>query len=757
MKNYTHFLWVCIIVFQFSCTPKQENVNVNIIPQPLSVEKQAGIFHLTSSTSLYAAPEFLSESDLLKGFIKETVGVTLPTKEKAATAQIQLIQNPSLKEEEYIVSVQENLITIEGNDGRAVLWGIQTLRQLVMQHSSTLPAVTIKDQPRFGYRGMHLDVGRHMYPISFIKKYIDILSLHKINTFHWHLTEDQGWRIEIKKYPKLTEVGGFRKGTVVGHHGSSQQFDGQRYGGYYTQEEVKEVVKYALERGVETIPEIELPGHAMAALASYPQFGCSGGPYEVAQTFGVFEEVYCAGNEATFHFLEDVLDEVMTLFPSKYIHIGGDECPKTQWKKCPKCQKRIKQEHLKDEHELQSYFVQRMEKYLNSKGKRMIGWDEILEGGLAPNATVMSWRGTEGGIAAAKAHHEVIMTPGDHVYFDHYQTEDITNEPLQVGGYTSVKEVYHYEPLPSTLSKEEQKYIIGVQGNVWTEYMKTPDKVEYMMVPRIAALSEIAWTNPQDKNWKGFKHRLNSLRLVYDQMSINYAKHLFNVLGEVKADTVQKALVATLETTSDQPIYYTLDGSVPNKNSKVYTSAIVIQETTALKATVVPNTTYLSREINFHKAAFKPLALQSTTSATYFKYGKTPLNDGLRGSLIYNSGAWVGFNQGDFSCVIDLEKEEEISKVTVGTLIKMKKGVFGPNAIKIFVSNDGETYQKAGEKILSKTTQSTSDGITNYAVPIEKTSKRFIKVVLQNYGKLPHWHNDVGKQAYLFIDEIIVE
>ncbi|ANQ52815.1 family 20 glycosylhydrolase [Flammeovirga sp. MY04] len=755
MRRITLFLGIMMLFLSFACTKKQTDKKVNIIPAPLSIQYQEDFFKLTPQSVISASPDLNNEAILLQGFIQSTLGFSPQL--QTDNGNIELKINTDLKEEEYLLSISNDKVSIEGKDGRSVLWGIQSLRQIISKNEDRLPCVTIKDQPRFKYRGMHLDVGRHIFPVAFIKKYIDILSLHKINTFHWHLTEDQGWRIEIKKYPKLTEIGGFRKGTVVGHHGSSKQFDGQRYGGFYTQEEVKEVVKYAQERGIETIPEIELPGHALAALASYPQFGCSGGPYEVAQTFGVFEEVYCAGNEDTFHFLEEVLDEVMPLFPSNYIHIGGDECPKTQWKKCPKCQKRIRDEKLKDEHELQSYFVQRIEKYLNSKGKRMIGWDEILEGGLAPNATVMSWRGTEGGIAAAKAHHEVIMTPGDHVYFDHYQTEDISNEPLQVGGYTSVKEVYDYEPLPSSLSKEEQKYIIGVQGNVWTEYMKTPEKVEYMMVPRVAALSEIAWTAPDQKDWTNFKSRLNDIRKVYDQMHINYAKHLYNVLGEVKADTTLKALVATLETTSDQPILYTLDGTVPNENSKVYAKPIVINQTTTLNATVVPNTSYLKREINFHKAAFKPLKLLSTTSNSYFKYGRTPLNDGLRGSLIYNSGAWVGFNQGDFSCVIDLEKETEISKVEIGTLIKMKKGVFGPKSIEIYISDDQKDYQKVGEKALPITTKETADGISDYEVTFDKTASRYIKVIVRNYGKLPQWHNDSGKQAYVFIDEIIVE
>jgi hexosaminidase len=387
-----------------------------------------------------------------------------------------------------------------------------------------VPSCEITDEPRFAYRGMHLDVGRHLFPVEYIKRYIDMIALHKMNTFHWHLTEDQGWRIEIKKYPKLTEVGAFRKETIVGHAGKKPAvYDGKPYGGFYTQEDIRDIVAYAKSKFITVIPEIEMPGHSLAALAAYPELSCTGGPFEVGTKWGVFDNVYCAGKEETFKFLEDVLTEVIALFPSQYIHIGGDECPKTKWAKCPLCQQRIRQEGLKDEKELQSYFIRRIEKFLISKGKRLIGWDEILEGGLAPEATVMSWRGTAGGIEAAKQGHDVIMSPNKYVYLDYYQCEP-EGQPLAIGGYLPLELVYSFNPQFSELNANEQKHILGLQGNVWSEYLSTPQYMEYMTYPRMFAISEIGWTPASKKDFEDFLARFEVQRKRYDKLGINYFK-----------------------------------------------------------------------------------------------------------------------------------------------------------------------------------------------------------------------------------------
>lgn len=442
--------------------------------------------------------------------------------------------------EGYHLTVDSTGVFIEASTEAGLFYGIQTLRQLLPPEAThtdpslaprdtewKIPFVVIKDSPRFQYRGMHLDVARHFFPVDFIKRYIDLLALHKMNRFHWHLTDDQGWRIEIKKYPKLTEAGAWRDSTLIKNYGSGV-YDHIPYGGYYTQKEVKEIVDYAKSKYVTVIPEIEMPGHSSAALAAYPEYGCFDKEYQVQSTWGVFEDVYCP-KEETFAFLQDVLDEVIELFPSKYIHIGGDEAPKKQWKESEISREVIRREGLKDEYELQSYFIRRIEQYLNSRGRQIIGWDEILEGGLAPGATVMSWRGEAGGIEAARMGHDVIMTPGGTNYFDHYQA-DPSSEPIAIGGYTTLEQVYAYEPVPKELNEEEQHFVLGAQGNVWTEYMHTPDKVEYMAYPRAIALSEVLWSDPENKDWLNFWARLQLHFKRLDILKVNYAPHYRGVL-----------------------------------------------------------------------------------------------------------------------------------------------------------------------------------------------------------------------------------
>ena len=444
--------------------------NLNLIPKPQNIEYYSGSFILNSKTVIQADKNSF-EAKYLQQVIKQQLGLNLEitTSSKAKSKIVfvtKIIEEKKSFKEWYNLSISKNEVVIKATEDHGIFYGIQTLIQLLPLEKSfeiKIPCLSITDEPKFQWRGMHLDVSRHFFPKDFIKKYIDYLAMYKMNTFHWHLTDDQGWRIEIKKYPKLTEVGAWRNGSMIGHY-TDQTFDNIRYGGFYTQEEIKEIIAYAKDRHITIVPEIEMPGHALAALASYPEFSCTGGPFEVGKTWGVLEDVFCAKDE-TFTFLENILTEVMALFPSEYIHIGGDESPKVRWKSCPHCQKRIKDENLKDEHELQSYFIQRIEKFVNSKGRKIIGWDEILEGGLAPNAAVMSWRGTEGGIAAAKQKHFVVMSPGSHCYFDHYQGEP-KNEPIAFGGYTNVEKVYSFNPIPKELSPEESKYILGTQANL---------------------------------------------------------------------------------------------------------------------------------------------------------------------------------------------------------------------------------------------------------------------------------------------------
>ena len=513
-----------------------------IIPAPSEVVQPArpGSFQISGKTPIILSTAALSNSmAFFNDYLGKFYGFTLTAQNAQSRKGIYLkvdsagIQN----KDSYRLEVKKNGVYITGSSEEAVFYGIQSLIQLLpVKPASKLqvPYVTINDAPRFSYRGMHLDVSRHFFPVSFVKKYIDFLALHKMNYFHWHLTDDQGWRIEIKKYPKLTTTGAYRDGTIIGHYPGTGN-DGIRHGGFYTQDEVRDVVAYAAARYVNVIPEIEMPGHASAALTAYPNLGCTGGPYKVQGTWGVFNEVFCAGNDSVFTFLQDVIDEVIPLFPSKYIHVGGDECPKDSWKVCPKCQQRKKDNNLKDEHELQSYFVQRMEKYINSKGKTIIGWDEILEGGLAPNALVMSWRGEQGGIDAAKQKHYVMMTPVSHVYFDYSQSSK--DDSLTIGGLTTVQKVYSYEPVPKELTAEESTYILGAQANLWTEYIVSPSKVEYMIFPRMTALSEVLWSRKDKRNWNEFEGRLKKQFGRYDLWKVQYSKAYLDPESGIRQQT----------------------------------------------------------------------------------------------------------------------------------------------------------------------------------------------------------------------------
>ena len=506
---------------------------VAIIPKPAVLNIQEGDFEISGATGLVYDR---SDKDLARiaGFLSEYLEnyykVSLsPAAGNRGAIRFEVAPSADLGQEGYILKADREGILIRASAANGIFYGIQTLKQMLASQPSgklTVSFAEVNDQPRFTWRGLMLDVGRHFYPVSYIKELLDHMAMYKLNTFHWHLTEDQGWRIEIKKYPRLTEVASWRDETVVGHARKSDTYDGIGYGGFYTQDQIREVVQYAADRFITVVPEIEMPGHSSAALTAYPELGCTGGPYQVQKTWGVFKDVYCAGKEETFQFLQDVIDEVCELFPSTYIHVGGDECPKDSWQDCPDCQKRMKDEGLKDEHELQSYFIRRMEKYLISKHKKLIGWDEILEGGLAPEATVMSWRGEEGGIAAAKQGHDVVMTPGEYCYFDHYQNQNTFAEPLAIGGYLPLEKVYNYDPV-GKLNKDEAPHVLGVQANVWTEYIANTQKLEYMIFPRICALSEVAWSPKASKDFPDFQKRMETEYSRLKMYGITYCDHSF--------------------------------------------------------------------------------------------------------------------------------------------------------------------------------------------------------------------------------------
>lgn len=539
MRKLTHMLFAGTLILACSSCGVETTANYQVIPLPQEVAlSQESPFNLNDGT-IIAYPEnnelLKRNAEFLAEYISQSTGRTLQTEalapgSEAPKGAITLGLDPAIGNREgYVLTVKAERVTLNGQTENGVFYGIQTLRKSIPAETKAtsilLPAGSIQDEPRFSYRGMHLDVGRHFFPIEFVKKYIDLLALHNMNTFHWHLTEDQGWRIEIKKYPKLTEIGAWRDRTVIGRN--TEEYDNTRYGGFYTQEQAKEIVKYAGERYITVIPEVDLPGHMLAALAAYPEMGCTGGPYEVCPRWGVFEDVLCIGNEKSMQFLEDVMAEIIDIFPSKYIHIGGDEAPRTRWEKCPKCQARIRTEKLKAdknhtaEDRLQSYCMTRIEKLPNSKGRQIIGWDEILEGDVAPNATVMSWRGSAGGIKAAQLGHDVIMTPNDYCYFDYYQSEDTRHEPFAIGGFVPLEKVYSLNPTAS-LTEEQAKHILGTQANLWTEYIPTSEQVEYMVLPRMAALAEVQWTQLEKKDYTNFTTRLAGLIGLYRRDGLNY-------------------------------------------------------------------------------------------------------------------------------------------------------------------------------------------------------------------------------------------
>ena len=583
-----------VVAILSSCAQEVSQPQISVIPQPQCIRVDEGTFTITKDTKIfldYPSEEMLRIAGFLNEKLSKAAGFELEVVNMPPAENFIAFMNAGLKTECYTINAQPTRIVIDYGDGAGAFYALQTLFQLLPTEiyaqerqkgvKWAVPCCSIDDAPRFEYRGMHLDVCLHFFDFEFLKRYIDIMAAHKVNRFHWHLTEDQGWRIEIKKYPLLTEKGQWRKETVIGSL-KTGIYDGIPHGGYYTQEQAKELVKYAAERYVTIIPEIELPGHALAAIACYPELSCGlEDHYETATKWGVFKQVYCP-KESTFKFLEDVFDEIFEIFPSELIHIGGDECPKASWKACPHCQALIKKLGLKDEFELQSYFVRRMEKYINSKGRQIIGWDEILQGGLAPNAKVMSWLGEEGGIKAAQQHHEAVMSPHYKYYLDYWQA-DPYSEPQAMGGPTTLKMMYDYEPVPEVLTAQEARYIIGVEGCVWTEYMPTPERVEYMAWPRMCAIAETGWTK-QEKDWDGFTRRLEHHFGRLDGLEVGYCKAFFNPMINFHPDTKHNTVVSMTIDAPDAEIRYTLDGSAPTINSTLYELPFVINRSQTVSA-----------------------------------------------------------------------------------------------------------------------------------------------------------------------------
>lgn len=731
-----------------------------LIPVPVNAQYGQGFCTISKQTAIDAGKEWRYVSAFLNDLIKQEIGNSLPVIENTNRVSVRLRTDTLLvrEPEGYLLEVNGFNVNLTAHDPAGMMHGIQTLRQLWKKESGTLkvPVARIHDYPRFSYRGMHLDVCRHFFPVSFIKQYIDLLSLYKFNTFHWHLTDDQGWRIEIKKYPRLQTVAAWRDETMIGHKKElPHRFDGKRYGGYYTQEQVKEIVQYAAGRQITVIPEIEMPGHAQAALAAYPQLGCTGGPYKTATFWGVFDDVFCAGKDSTFSFLQDVLDEVLPLFPSDYIHIGGDECPKTRWKACPRCQQRIRSENLHNEDELQSYFISRITKYLQSKGKKVMGWDEVLEGGLAKGVTVMSWRGTAGAVEAARMQHDAIMTTEDEYYFDHYQSL-YPAEPVAAGGYTPLKEVYTYQPLPDSIDQSLLKYIKGVQGQLWSEYLPDTQQAAYMLLPRAIALAEVAWSPAQSLQYDDFLQRLRKQPPVLNKLGLSMAGNFDEISYTI--DQVQRGILTFHLHSSNREavIRYTSDGSLPDRNSRVYSGLLHSgrDNNGVVRAQLFRNGMPFGRMFelswNIHKAMGAAISVTNLPSG---KFGgpAVKLVNGISGSHRYNDGQWVGFTR-DFEAVIDLGIEMGIDKVGANVLNYAWQRMWPPVELNVYASGNGEEYTKIGEL-----KDFTVNGINKARVVVKNVKARYIKFTGRHPGIIPAGKYGAGSTALVMIDELIVE
>ena len=765
-----------IVALLSSCGGSVQNADYNVVPLPLSINQAEGAQGFTLKSGVVisypsAQSELKKEADFLADYVKTEAGIALDVKADATGSNV-IALSTGLENENpdaYKLTVGADGVTIQGASAAGVFYGVQTLRKSLPTDSKTiiLPAGTIDDAPRFGYRGMHLDVARHYFTVDSVKRYIDMLALHNFNRFHWHLTEDQGWRIEIKKHPELAEKGSVRKETVIGRN--SGEYDGKPYGGFYTQEEAKEIINYATDRHITVIPEIDLPGHMLAALSVYPELGCTGGPYEPWTIWGVSEDVLCAGNDKTYEFISDVLNEIIDLFPSEYIHVGGDECPKTRWEQCPKCQAKIKELGLKagdghtKEERLQSHVIRFAEGVINARGRKMIGWDETLEGGLAPNATVMSWRGVGGGIEAAKQNHDAIMTPNTYFYLDYYQSADTENEPLAIGGYLPLDRVYGYEPKPASLEPEVAKHIVGVQANVWTEYIPTFRQVEYMTLPRMAAVSEIAWSAPEKKNYDDFSHRVVRLMDHYEKYGYNYATHLYNVSGTITPNQADGCIDVELTTIDGAPIVYTLDGSAPTASSAKYDGKLQIKQDAQLRAAAVRKngmSRIYGQDFNFNKATTKAITLAEQPGGGYAFAGGITLVDGLMGDGNYKTGRWIGFVGTDLNATIDFGKAEEFSSVSVNTNVNWGDWIFDARSMAVEVSDDGTVFTPvAAEQIeaINEANRNERNGIKTHTLTFEPQTARYLRVIMESEKSMPEWHSGKGRNAYMFVDEIVVK
>lgn len=765
------FLFICPLL-AVACN-KRVVADYNVIPQVQNLSvKDGDVYVFDSSRKLvYDNQDSRRSLELFAQDLEELVGirpsVAAGTSEDAKGNVYFTLGLQDGRKEAYSINVSSDGILVRAVAPEGIYRATRTLLKSVGTEKTSsveFPSAEVSDWPRFGYRGLMLDVSRHFSDVEMVKRTIDMLALHQLNIFHWHLTDDQGWRIEIKSHPELTEVGAWRDDTVVGRYlgGTDYPTDGKRHGGFYTQEQIREIVAYAKERYIEIIPEIDLPGHTSAVLAAYPQLGCEDKEYKVANRWGVIRDVLCAGNPASLDLFKDIMDEVCELFPGKYIHLGGDECVKDRWKACPKCQKKIRELGLKDgsryskEDYLQSWFMGEVASFVQSKGKRVIGWDEILEGVPMDDSVIMSWRGTEGGITAARMGHDVVMTPTSDMYFDQSQTLASQLEEIPVGGFINVMKVYSYEPLPASLTPEQQKHILGCQANVWCEYMPEERIRQYQMLPRLAALSEVQWTMPERKNYKDFLKRLPKMLSIYDHYGYNYAKHIFDVACSYSVNVEKGSLEVSLSTLGNDPIYYTLDGTSPQtKKAMLYDDTpIVISSPSELKVSVLRNGKFTKEETLFkldcNMATFKKVNISTTLNIMQAHLPHEILTDGIVGSLRCDDYRWMSCT-GRMSLILDLGKSESFSRIGWVALNSKSENILVPQNVKIQISEDGKQYCTILD-IEKNHEIKAEQSVERISEEVGAQTARYIKMDFDSY-KYP----DKTSPSWVFLSELIVE
>ena len=759
------FASIFLAIMPFCAAAVTADYNVIPLPNTINLTAEAP-FMLGGDVTIAADEANVHNADMLAGYVKESAGIVIG--KQGAGKVIKLKSSlQDANEEAYTITVCCDSVVINGASPAGTFHGIQTLRKSLpigQFESIELPAGNIYDFPRFEYRGAHLDVCRHFFDVDEVKTFIDMLALHNLNTFHWHLSDDQGWRIEIKSYPLLTELSSVRKETVIGR--LPGKWDGIPHGGFYTQEEAREIVAYAAERYINVIPEIDMPGHMQAALHAYPELGCTGGPYEVWTEWGVTPEVLCAGNDTTLVFIKKVLDEIMDIFPSKYINIGGDECPKDHWKECPKCQARIKAEGItakgkfSAEDRLQGFITRYAYGVVSERGRIMVGWDEILESDIPSDAIVMSWRGSAGAVEGAQRGNRVIQTPNTHMYFDFYQSKDVQFEPFAIGGYIPVEKVYNFEPVPAELTAEQKKLVIGCQSNLWTEYILDFPQVQYMELPRLAALCEVQWTAPEKKNYEFFKDRIPAMFSIYENLGYNYAKHLGDITAVYTPVPKKKALKVEFSTLKGNDIYYTLDGTEPTENSIRYGNEFYVKENVIIKAAAFRKggkSRTLCDTITTNAASFTKITLKNTPAENYTFAGAPTLVDGICGNGNYRTGRWLGFINTDCDATIDLGKKQTVNELSFNVCIFQCDGVVDASAVTVKGSVNGKDYVTIATQDFGEIDRSKEFGTVTHTIALDGNKYRYINVTVSPTKNLPAWHGFAGSPAFLFVDEISVK